>query len=90
MSVQIIYYKHCIRCGTHLNLTTDIPQQCISCRFQVLVNFGQVFALFLGAFIVDLLLFIICLLRMSLTATSEYTFVQHEVGVIFMRVNAKH
>ena len=39
--------------GACPNLTTGIPQQCISCRFEVLVNFGKVFALFLGAFIVD-------------------------------------
>ena len=33
--------------------TTEIPQQCVLCRFKVLVNFGQV-SLFVGAFIVDL------------------------------------
>ena len=52
MSVQGIYWKHCIGCGTCPHLTTGIPQQCLSCRFEVLVNFGQVFSLFLGAFIV--------------------------------------
>ena len=53
MPVQGLYYKHCIECGTRPNLTTEIPQQCLSCRFDILVNFGQVFALFFGAFIVD-------------------------------------
>ena len=41
-------------CGTCLNLTTGIPQQCLSRRFEVLVNFGEVFTLLLGTFIVDL------------------------------------
>ena len=45
--------KYCIGCGTCPNLATGIPQQFPSCRFGVLVNFGQVFALFFGAFIVD-------------------------------------
>ena len=45
--------KHCNGCGTCLNLTKMIPQQCLSCHFEVLVNFGQVFVLFLGAFIFD-------------------------------------
>ena len=54
MSVQGIYQKHCITCETCLNLSTNgiPPQQCLSCRFWVLVNFGEVFALFLCAFIV--------------------------------------
>ena len=34
-------------------LTTGIPQQCLSCRLDVLVNFLQIIAPFLGAFIVD-------------------------------------
>ena len=34
-------------------MTTGIPQQCLSCRFELLVNFGQIFALFLGACVVD-------------------------------------
>ena len=38
---------------TNLYLTTRIPQQCVSCRLDVLVNFGQISDLFLGAFIVD-------------------------------------
>ena len=38
---------------TNICLTTGIPQQCLSCRLNVLVNFGQIFALFLGTFIVD-------------------------------------
>ena len=39
---------------TNVCLTTGIPQQFLSCCLDVLVNFGQIFALFLGAFIVDL------------------------------------
>ena len=31
---------------TNVSLTTGIPQQCLSCRLDVLVNFGQMFALF--------------------------------------------
>ena len=32
---------------TNVSLTTGIPQQCLTCRLDVLVNFGQIFALFL-------------------------------------------
>ena len=38
---------------TNVCLTTGIPQQCLSCCLNILVNFGQIFALFLGTFIVD-------------------------------------
>ena len=38
---------------TSVCLTTGIPQQLLSCGLDVLVNFRQIFALFLGAFIVD-------------------------------------
>ena len=54
ISFQGIYQKLCIRCGTCPNLTTWIQQQCLPFRIEVLVilvNFGQVFALFLGIFI---------------------------------------
>ena len=54
MSFQGIYQKLCIGCGTCPNLTTGIPQQCLPFRIEalvILVNFGQVFALFLGIFI---------------------------------------
>ena len=34
-------------------LTSGIPQDCLLCRLDVLVNFGQIFALFLDTFIVD-------------------------------------
>ena len=34
-------------------MTTGIPQQWLSCRFELLVNFGQIFVLFLGACVVD-------------------------------------
>ena len=36
------------------NLTTKVPQQYLSYRLEVLVNFGQVLALLLGAVIVEL------------------------------------
>ena len=54
MSFQGIYQKLCIGCGTCPNLTTGIPQQCLPFRIEalvILINFGQVFALFLGIFI---------------------------------------
>ena len=54
MSFQGIYQKLCIGCGTCPNLTTGIPQQCLPFPIEalvILVNFGQVFALFLGIFI---------------------------------------
>ena len=35
-------------------MTTAIAQQYLSCRFEVLVNFGQVFAIFFGASIVGI------------------------------------
>ena len=38
---------------TNVCLTAGMSQQCLSCRLDVLVNFGQTFAHFLGAFIVD-------------------------------------
>ena len=38
---------------TNVYLTTGILQQCLSYRLNVLVNFRQIFALFLGTFIVD-------------------------------------
>ena len=52
MSVQALYSKHYMECGTCPKLITGISQQCLLCCFEVLVNFGQVFAPFLGAFIV--------------------------------------
>ena len=88
MSVQSIYQKHCIGYRTCPNLRTGIPQQCLSCRFKVLVNFGEVFALFFFAFIVDFKY--LCLLRMSLNATLQYIFMEHQIDVIFMGVIAKH
>ena len=47
---------------TNVSLTTGIPQQCLTCRLDVLVNFGQIFALFLV--LLWLTLDIICLLCM--------------------------
>ena len=69
-------------------MTTGIPQQCLSCRLEVLVKFGEVFALFLGAFIVDFeySLFI----GMPLNAILWHIFVEHQIGVIFMEIIAKH
>ena len=52
MSVQGGHYKHCIGCGTCPYLKTEMPQECLSCRFDILVNFGHVYTLFLSAFIV--------------------------------------
>ena len=37
---------------TNICLITGISHQCLSCRLGGLVNFGQIFALFLDAFIV--------------------------------------
>ena len=53
MFVQGRYYKHCIGCETRPNLTAGTPEQFLSYCFEVLINFGQAFALFLGAFMVD-------------------------------------
>ena len=47
---------------TNVSLTTGIPQQCLTCRLDVLVNFGQIFALFLV--LLWLTLDIICLFCM--------------------------
>ena len=44
---------------TNVYLTTGILQQCLSYRLNVLVNFRQIFALFLGTFIVDFKYFFI-------------------------------
>ena len=50
------------------NLKIGIPQQCLSHRFEVLINFGKVFALFLGAFIVEYSLFIVIVIKCYLLA----------------------
>ena len=70
---------------TNVCLTTGILQQCLSCRLDVLVNFGQIFALFLGTFIVDFenYLFIV-------NVSLWHIFVENQKGVIFMGVAAKH
>ena len=70
---------------TNVYLTTGIPQQCLSCHLDVLVNFGQIFALFLGTFIFDFeyYLFIV-------NATLLNIFVEDQKGVIFMRVVANY
>ena len=70
---------------TNASLPTGIPQQYLSCGLDVLVNFGQIFALFLGTFIVDFeyYLFIV-------NATLWHIFVENQKGVIFMGIVAKH
>ena len=52
----------------------------MSCRLEILVNFGQVFALFFGAFIVDFEY------SMSLNATLWHIFGEHQVDVMFVGV----
>ena len=78
-----------IGCGICRNVTTRTPQQCLLCRFEDFVNFGQVFALFLGVLFM-LTLNILCLLWMSLNATLAHIFVEHQIRFIFMGVVAKH
>ena len=70
---------------TNVSLTTGIPQQYLSCRLDVLVNFGQIFALFLGTFIVDFeyYLFIV-------SVTFWHIFAENQKGVILMGGAAKH
>ena len=63
-------------------MTTGIPQRCLSCRFEVLVNFWQVFALFLGAFIVDF--------GFSLFIVNVIKRYRNYINVIFIEVVAKH
>ena len=65
-----------------------MPQQCLSYCFVVMVNFGQVFALFLVVFLVDLeySLFIVNVIKCYYMAI----FVEHQIGVIFMGVSEKH
>ena len=69
-------------------LTTEIQQQCLSCRFDVLVNFGQVFSQFLGDFIVyfEYSLFIVNVINAILC----HIFVEHQIGVMSMGLVAKH
>ena len=71
--------------GTTILYTTGIPQQCLSCRLDVLVNFVQIFARFVGTFTVDFeyYLFIV-------DALLWHIFVENQKGVIFMGVVAKH
>ena len=70
-------------------MTTRIPKKCLSCRFEVFVNFGKVFRLFLGAFIVDF--------EYSVFIVNDFKcyriwhiFIEHQVDVILMGVFAKH
>ena len=68
-------------------MTTKIPQKCLSCGFD-LVNFGEIFALFLRAFIVN---FKYSLLIVNAIKCYFMAYlVEHQIGVIFMRVVAKH
>ena len=70
---------------TNVYLTTGILQQCLSYRLNVLVNFRQIFALFLGTFIVDFEydLFIV-------NATLSHIFEENQKEIIFMERVAKH
>ena len=70
---------------TNVSLTTGIPQQYPSCRLDNLVNFGQIFALFLGTFIVDFEYYMFIV-----NATLWHIFVRNQKGVIFMGVVAKY
>ena len=58
---------------------------CLSCRLDVLVDFEQIFALFLGNFIVgsEYYLFIV-------NANLWHLYVEDQKGVIFMGAVAKH
>ena len=47
---------------TNISLTTGVPKKCLSCRLDVLVNFGQIFHFFLVLLFLNLN--IICLLWM--------------------------
>ena len=69
-------------------MTTGIPYQRLSCYFDVLVNFEQVFALFLGTFIADFeySLFIVNVIN----ATLWHIFAKHQIGVIFLGVVPRH
>ena len=69
---------------TNVCLSTGIPQQGLSSRLDVSVNFKQIFALFLGTFIVDFeyYLFIV-------NAILWHIFMENQKGVIFMGVVAK-
>ena len=53
--------------------------------FRCLFNFGQIFALFLGTFIVDFEYY-----SFIVNATLQHIFVENKKGVILMRVVAKH
>ena len=65
---------------TNVCLTTGIPQQCLSCNLDVLVNFAQISALFVGAFIVDFDYYL----------PIVNIIVENQKGVIFMGVVAKN
>ena len=65
------------------NLTTGIPQKCLSCRFEVLANFVEVFALFLGAFIDDVEYFL-CIMNII-----KFSLMEHQIGIIFTRAVTK-
>ena len=57
-------------------------------HFDVLVNFGQVFALFLSTFIADFEYF---LFIVNVTFTILWhIFAEHQIGVMFMGVVPKH
>ena len=62
-------------------------QQCLSCNLDILVNFEQILALFLGTFIID---FEYYFFIVNANATLKHVFVENQKGIIFMGVVAKH
>ena len=70
-------------------MTAGILQECLSSRFEVLRNFGHVFALFLGAFIDDFE-YSLFIMNVIIKCNLMVYYVEHQIGVIFMRVTGKH
>ena len=69
---------------TNVCVTTEIPQQCLLCPLDVLVNFGQIFSLVLDTFIDGFsILFVYCECYLM-----TY-FVENQKGVMFMGLVAK-
>ena len=62
-----------------------LQQGCLSCRLHILVDFGQIFALFLGNFIVGSEYYLF-----TVNATLWHVFVEDQKRVLFMGVVAKH
>ena len=81
--------NNCIASGTCQNLTTKIPQQCLSYLLKILANFGEVFELFLGAFVVDFE-YSFFLVNIIKGFTLWHILVEHQIGAIFMEVVVKY